>query len=189
MKIWSVILIILIGGSVYGQETGEEGFSIPAENAELEKRNSHFATKIALPHADKIGPFDVRRFNKTTKLDDPDIFNRKKEMQLDIMAMAVAAEQERKSNIRSVNMSNQMAQIKSEVKVFGHRYRSAWNRANDDLHFDSKMTPDGGIRNPVMPDMRQPLIRPHYGAYNRGGFYSPYPSHHTSRNGVYFYGR
>lgn len=166
------LLIFICTIPLFGQEIEGSKLTIPAERLEEE---------ISIPEIDRIelnvptygiGPLDPRSYPLPYSLTDIG-FPRDENVSIDILAIGQAQERHKRSQRRSVEVTRQLQQIKSQVQVFQERDRDSWNRANDDLRFNSKMTPDGGIRNEAVRDIRQPFVNPYYDFYRRN-YYSPY---------------
>lgn len=185
-KIFISILFLFLGIIFYGQEleTGEN--AIPAEKSKIEEEIPLFQTMNLVSPASRMGPFQVDRYKIHFNLIDIS-FSRDKETSIDILAIARAEEFERKSRIRDFKAPiRQLKQIRSQVQVFG--FQSAWGRSNDNRQFDSRLTPDGGIRNEALRDIRQPFINPYpfYGGYGRP-YYNDY--YYSRPSSLHYYRR
>lgn len=77
--------------------------------------------------------------------------------------------------------NRQLAQIRETTEVFFDPTNFS-NRTNNNLNYYNKKTPDGGIKNEVYEDNRQPFINPFYRSYN-----SPYYYRRRSNSGSGFY--
>lgn len=131
---------------------------------------------VHLPH---FGQFQMRRFLIST---DSRYARENQSGNIDILALGQAEERFKKAHIRQGDFSSrQLQQIKSRVEIF-YGQRSFLDRTDNNLNPYGKMTPDGGIRNAVYEDIRQPEINPYYGFYNRSYGFQP-------RNGFHIYRR
>lgn len=176
MKKFVLLFISLLTGFLlFGQELEGERKVIRAESPEMEAEIPLFERVELKVPSYGIGAFDPRRYPLPYSLEDIG-FPRDEKVALDIMAISQAQHRDRQSMIRSVEVSRQLQQIKAQVQVFNERDRDSWNRANDNLRFNSKITPDGGIRNRALHDLRRPFTNPYYGLYNPGyyNYYRPY---------------
>ncbi len=155
------------------QELRKDNRSIPSKEHQSIKEIAAELFPLSIDRTPP-GPFSVERFVVPINLMDINPSESGNE-NLDILAISRTQEQKRKAQIRSVNTSRQLDQIKAQVRVFlnqDQRNRDIYNRANNDLNYD-KRTPDGGIRNEALRDIRQPFMTPYYDYYGRRG-YSPY---------------
>lgn len=175
-------IIIFIGFhlNLFSQELDGEIRSIPAESTLQKEKVLHSTFQDSQLQVFHLGHFQVRTFSLP---DDMGVHDKDNQTPIDILALGKAKEQYKQSRIRQIdNPSRQLQQIRSKVRVFG--IRSSYNRANDDLHFYGKNTPDGGIKNEATEDIRQPFINPYYNSYRRG-----YRRYSQPRNGFYLYRR
>ncbi|MDR6301409.1 hypothetical protein [Mesonia maritima] len=102
--------------------------------------------------------------------------------ELDMQAIAQARELQKKQGIVQMDFpQRQLNQIQSNTHVYFDQTNFN-NRTNNDLNFYGRQTPDGGIKNEVYEDNRQPFINPFYRSYN-----SPYYYRRRSNSGSGFY--
>jgi len=170
-EIFTSILLLCFGLVFYGQELETETHAIPAEKSEVDAEAPLFQTMNVLSPAFRMGPFQVDRYKIPINLIDIS-FPSNQETPIDILAMAKAKENKKKSQMRDFKAPiRQLEQIRSEVQVF--EFQVDLGRSTNNLHYNNKNTPDGGIRNEALRDIRQPFINP-YPYYDRTGRYNNY---------------
>ena len=178
----NILLFILLWSLSFGlsgQEMREGDRHIPAlGHTESTKEIAAELFPLTIDNTPS-GPFSYERYAVPINLMDINLYSNEQN-ELDILALSRAKENYKKSQIRSVNTERQLQQIRAQVQVFANQdqkfntNQDIYNRANNNLNYD-KRTPDGGIRNEALRDIRQPFMRPHYYDYYRPGYYySPY---------------
>lgn len=183
-KVFTSLLFLGFGLIIYGQELETEGHAIPSEKSKFEAEIPLFeAMEVASPAA-RMGPFQVDRYKIHINLIDIS-FPSSQEIPIDILAMAKAQEYKKKSQMRDFKAPiRQLEQIRSEVQVF--EFQIDLGRSTNNLNYDNKRTPDGGIRNEALRDIRQPFITP-YPYYDRTGRYNN--SYYGRPSGLHYYRR
>lgn len=165
-----------------GQELGRETISIKSEEREAQEENAIIAIPYFNFGYDVAGPFDARRYMIPINLTDINLSGGNQP--LDILALGAAEARFKESQINQSNLPlRQLEQIRAHVKIFSNEQRISWDRSSNDLQYYGRNTPDGGIRNEAMEDIRQPMVNPFYGVYGRGYYHNPYS------RGLYYYRR
>lgn len=184
------IFFILFGLVVFAQEIEDHKDAIPRESKEINREASPFIESISLLHAsEKLSPFNINRYKIEINLLDIGFPSDQKDAPLDMLAVARAEAIHKKSASQEFKASSrQLQQIRNQVQVFTMR-QSDYGRAHNDLQFDSKMTPDGGIRNNAWQDIRQPFVNPYYGIYGQPNPYDYRFGGGHPGNSLYFYRR
>lgn len=177
-KVFIFISCVVLYTGLRAQELRDEDRSIPAVEQKSTKEIAAELFPLSIDNTPS-GPFSVQRFAVPINLIDIDPSGNEYQ-ELDILAVSRAKEQNRRSQIRSINTAKQLDQIKAQVRVFlnqdQQQSQDIYNRANNNLNYN-KRTPDGGIRNEAMRDIRQPFMNPYYN-YGRRGYYYGYPGYY-----------
>lgn len=117
-----------------------------------------------------------RTFSIPKAVFDQPMANQKEK--INMLAIGKRAEIEVNRGSYSMKLpANEFQNKNSSIQIYGNQGFS--NRTNNDFNF-SRKTPDGGIRNEVYKDIRQPFINPYYRLYNRGY------SRNYGRSSIYF---
>lgn len=172
-----VILLFCCQLSLSGQELKETHKMIPS--ADQKDSKTLAAELFPLNFEERpSGPFDVARYAIPIDLMSIDLSSNQNQ-EFNMLAVAREKEVNRRSQIRKVEISRQLDQIKSQVRVFLDRDREAWDRSS--LDFDSKPL-DRSLRNEALRDnIRQSYINPYYHYYNPGSY-----NYYRSRPGAYY---
>lgn len=171
-QVFTSIFFLCFGLVFYGQELETEGHAIPAEKSKIEAEVPLFHSMDLLSSTARMGPFQVDRYKIHINLIDIS-FPSNQEIPIDILAMARAEEHRKKSQTRDFKAPiRQLEQIRSEVQVF--EFQIDLGRSTNNLQYNSKNTPDGGIRNEAFQEIRQPFLNtnPHYNRSGRTGYYN-----------------
>lgn len=183
------ILFLCCSVFLFGQELSEKHKGIPMEKNE-EATESFFLAPISFfGTSSATGPFQIDRYRMDLNIMDIGLPRDTPEKPIDILAIARARESERRTQSRIFEAtSRQLAQIQKQSRVFVNN-RDSYIRSNNQLEFNSRLTPDGGIRNEAIQDIRQPFIDPFYGTYGYPYYYpnSSRNYRNRSRGGFYFY--
>lgn len=160
-RIFFFLVCFLWSLSFFGQELGKVSTLNPRPDLNFEPSDK------SVTRAPHLGQFQLSYLHLPTNLS----FNREQNRApINILAMGLAAERHKQANMRQMNFpERQLQQIKSRVQIFNGR-ESFLNRTDNNLNFYGGNTPDGGIRNEVYEDVRQPLINPYFGLYDRRNF-------------------
>jgi|GEM_PF-1152673 len=185
-KFWIIFFVLGFSGFLFSQEIEDQRHSIPAENKAVEEETPLFEVMDGM-YAPQMGPFQIDRYKLHFNLLDISFPSEEKNVALDIMAIARAEEFKRKSRIRDFKPPvRQLEQIRSQVQVFVHP--TIWQRSSE-RQFESRLTPDGGIRNEAYRDMRQPFINPYPVYYDRYYRPSTFDYYYGRPTNLYYYRR
>lgn len=176
---------------MFGQELSEKQKGIPLEQ-DKQIEESFFLVPISFFGTSSAnGPFQIDRYKMDLNIMDIGFPADATAKPINILAIARAQELEKRTQSRIFEAtSRQLAQIQRQSRVYINN-RDSYIRSNSQLEFNSKLTPDGGIRNEAIRDIRQPFIDPFYGSYGYPYYNNSFNSfrnyNNRSRGGFYFY--
>lgn len=186
------ITFLFAGSLIFAQELEEMNPGIPAENRQNEiQEESPFLIPLSLSSpGSQLGPLQIDRYKIDINLMDIGFPSEEETDPIDIQAIAKAEQMRKRSYYRDIKApARQLQQIRSHVQVFSYQ-GSDYNRVHG-YQFDSRNTPDGGIRNDAWQDMRQPLLNPYSRIYGNPFYYNSYPYRYGGYQGnpYYYYRR